>query len=73
MLACTGLDQEPPAGSVDYDRNRCSSEIRINVRLTLNWESPCLSFILPSICPCQSVNYCLIYIVSPLRIDDQHC
>lgn len=41
MLVRAGLDQEPPAGSVDYERNRCSSEIRINVRLTLNWESPC--------------------------------
>lgn len=62
-----GLGQKPLAGSVDYEGNRCSSEIRINVLLRLRWESPCLSFILLSICQCHCVNYCLIYLVTPVR------
>lgn len=62
------LSQEPPAGFADYEGSRCSSEIRINVRLRGRWESPCLSFVLPSICQCQSVNYRFIYLVSPVRV-----
>lgn len=71
LLMRSGLSRKPPAGSVDYEGSRCSSEIRINVRLTVRWESPCLSFILLSICQCQSVNYRFIYLVTPVRTDDK--
>lgn len=67
MLMRDGLGQKPPRGCVDYEGNRCCGEIRINVLLRLRWESPCLSFILLSICQCHSVNYCLIYLVTPVR------
>lgn len=71
LLMHSGFSQKPSAGSADYEESRCSSEIRINVCLTVRWDSPCLFFILPSICQRQSVNYCFIYFITSVWMSER--
>lgn len=52
-------------------RNRCSSDLRLNVHLTLHLMEMgvCLSFILPFIYQCQNVNYLFIYLFTTVRTE----